>query len=642
MSSLTEEAVGGYAFRAGLRGEALALAIAISMPESSRDPSKHNTNASTGDNSYGLWQINMLGDLGPERRRQFGIARNDQLFDPATNAKAMYITSGGGSNWRPWTTFKNGAHRPYLASARIAARAVEARGGNVPGGSSSSSSSSSPAAGAGSADLGRSSDVLGGMPAGISGSYRASNMAQAFRVRGQLAARTILPDILLDGGGIDLSTDEVSEATLVVSVSGLYDYEVISLLGHETPLDWADLRLIVAGHEWGEGPGGMPALTVSARSAGAEWLRKPGLSLERSWDGMSPTEVAQLLAGEGSLRFVGEGSARRDQIVQAGAVTWGEATDEAKGTPETGWDLLQRLAKELGYWCFEAGNVLYFARPSWLVARMPTFKVHATSGLAAPSDRDPREDGLVGIPTCRRALDQDVPGHPPREVTLPMPRDRGEQVRPGMVCDFGGVAMFQGRYIVTRVSWALDGGDEPASVTIVDPKDPTPEPPEEELVGEDGLPVGTASATGAASSGGHGSALDMVTAALRQVGDEYVFGAEASASDADPDRFDCSELIEWACAQTGVTFVDGSSNQIAAIARAGLELPIAACLKIRGALLWHPGHVAISLGDGKTTVEAMGRAYGVVQGKSPGRFTRGGKIPGLSYGGVVRPTKVVL
>jgi hypothetical protein len=51
------------------------------------------------DDSYGLWQINMLGPLGPANRAQFALARDDQLFDPETNAKvarAFVVRNMGG------------------------------------------------------------------------------------------------------------------------------------------------------------------------------------------------------------------------------------------------------------------------------------------------------------------------------------------------------------------------------------------------------------------------------------------------------------------------------------------------------------------------------------------------------------------
>jgi hypothetical protein len=86
----------------GLRGLKAAIMLAISHRESSFNSQAHNTNASTGDNSYGLFQINMIGALGPARLQQFNIASNDELLDPVTAVRCMYIHSSNGTNFSPW------------------------------------------------------------------------------------------------------------------------------------------------------------------------------------------------------------------------------------------------------------------------------------------------------------------------------------------------------------------------------------------------------------------------------------------------------------------------------------------------------------------------------------------------------------
>lgn len=115
MGTLSAQAIAGYAQQAGFAGKALSTMVAIILAESSGNPLAHNTDRTTGDNSYGLAQINMIDELGPTRRAQFGITSNEQLFDPATNLRAAYIVSGGGQNFTPWSAFKSGAYIPHLA-----------------------------------------------------------------------------------------------------------------------------------------------------------------------------------------------------------------------------------------------------------------------------------------------------------------------------------------------------------------------------------------------------------------------------------------------------------------------------------------------------------------------------------------------
>lgn len=109
----------GLAKGAGFTGQNAAIMAAIAMAESSGNSRAHNQNWKTGDNSYGLWQVNMIGEMGPRRRQQFGIANNDALFDPATNAMAaaqVYKSQGFGA----WSVYNSGAYKAYLPGAQAA------------------------------------------------------------------------------------------------------------------------------------------------------------------------------------------------------------------------------------------------------------------------------------------------------------------------------------------------------------------------------------------------------------------------------------------------------------------------------------------------------------------------------------------
>jgi hypothetical protein len=99
---LTGEQLADLLTAVGFKGNAHKLAWAIAMRESRGRPLAHNTNVHTGDNSYGIFQINMLGVLGGERRDKFGITTNNELFDPVTNAEAVYYMSNGGEDFGAW------------------------------------------------------------------------------------------------------------------------------------------------------------------------------------------------------------------------------------------------------------------------------------------------------------------------------------------------------------------------------------------------------------------------------------------------------------------------------------------------------------------------------------------------------------
>lgn len=121
---LTPRQIAEYAYKAGFRGQSLTTAVAIALAESGGNPDSHNP--VPPDDSYGLWQINMYGALGPDRRRDYHLKSDAQLFDPAVNARAAWSISGHGTSFQPWSTFIYGQYRSHLGAARTAAQAVSA------------------------------------------------------------------------------------------------------------------------------------------------------------------------------------------------------------------------------------------------------------------------------------------------------------------------------------------------------------------------------------------------------------------------------------------------------------------------------------------------------------------------------------
>jgi hypothetical protein len=90
---------------AGFEGHSLRMAQAIIRLESNRRMYAHNPNHLTGDNSYGLFQINMFKDLEAQRLEQFGLSKNEDLFNPGVNARVAWEISDGGTDWSAWTTY---------------------------------------------------------------------------------------------------------------------------------------------------------------------------------------------------------------------------------------------------------------------------------------------------------------------------------------------------------------------------------------------------------------------------------------------------------------------------------------------------------------------------------------------------------
>lgn len=137
----------------------------------------------------------------------------------------------------------------------------------------------------------------------------------------------------------------------------------------------------------------------------------------------------------------------------------------------------------------------------------------------------------------------------------------------------------------------------------------------------------------------------IMTLLLLQDGDRYIFGTETDPLDPDPEAFDCSEIIQWACARAGVqpTVPDGSWIQARHCRNHNTIISVDAALNTRGALLFKfssdpfsggrpdSAHVAVSLGNGMT-FEARSTRYGVGTWAATGRgWTQAALLPGVNY-----------
>ena len=103
--------------------------IAISTAESGLNPKAHNPRYP--DDSYGLFQINMLDEpgykLGEERRQRYGLRSNEELKNPTVNAKAaLDIRNRQGLG--AWSVYTSGAYKQYLPEAQEAAKRALAGG----------------------------------------------------------------------------------------------------------------------------------------------------------------------------------------------------------------------------------------------------------------------------------------------------------------------------------------------------------------------------------------------------------------------------------------------------------------------------------------------------------------------------------
>jgi hypothetical protein len=107
---LTDKQLVGLLSTVGFKGESLKVAWAVAKKESHGRPLAYNGNRRTGDNSFGLFQVNMIGSMGADRRSQFGLDSNAELLNPVVNAQVAYHMSKGGKDWSAW----KGSHQAVV------------------------------------------------------------------------------------------------------------------------------------------------------------------------------------------------------------------------------------------------------------------------------------------------------------------------------------------------------------------------------------------------------------------------------------------------------------------------------------------------------------------------------------------------
>jgi len=113
MANLSEAQLISLAQMAGFTGENDNIAAAVALAESGGNPKAHNS--TPPDDSYGLWQINMLGSMGPARRKKYHLKSNTDLYDPATNARVAYGIYKD-SGWKAWTTYTSGKYKDKMSA----------------------------------------------------------------------------------------------------------------------------------------------------------------------------------------------------------------------------------------------------------------------------------------------------------------------------------------------------------------------------------------------------------------------------------------------------------------------------------------------------------------------------------------------
>lgn len=601
MTTLTYAQVAAVARKAGFPESELVTIVAICSAESGRRVEVKNANSSAS----GLWQILWSVHQKYDQRKL--------LSDAQYNANAAYeIYKSQGL--RAWVAYTSGAYKKYLNAARQGvAQAANVNGNpSIPASGENAATPSVTygpngpaitAAGVG-APLAASGDTSGPLTdfwirgTQVQGDFASSIIGSPTFEAGIETVPHVVFTVVDPEGGLLNSLDQQG---WFWTRGGRVTYKDLYLRMDE-------IKFEAGGHATGQ-------LTVTAADDIVYALMN--LKGSRTAAGISATEwIAQEMQIAGidpNVYFLGESVPSQSMIAR-------DESDQSgnSGTSEepSAWTTIVRLAKELGKRVFVSGRRLVFGSSAFAMQWCAPGSMRVSYHGYTEGER------FLSLPTVTRVS---VGNRQVLQLVGRVPLNRAQFFRPGVSTTMVSIPSVVGAneitMMVSNVAHTIATDTDGAEVTWIEPVDPPPQPPGS----KDGVNSGDTSADGTSGGGADGQIDRFVALALKQAGKKYVFGAEANPSDPNPRAFDCSELVEWCASQVGISpkVPDGSGAQKAHCT----PISVAEAAKTKGALLFIPGHVAISLGNGKT-IEAMNPSSGIKQGTVGNRFKTGGRIPG--------------
>jgi hypothetical protein len=121
MTALNAQQIASLLQKEGVSKEKIPTMTAIALAESSGRPQAFNPRGL--DRSYGLFQVNMYGGLGPARMKEFGLKTEKDLFNPETNIRAAKKILGS-QGLSAWSVYKGGQYKQFLPEAQKAAESL--------------------------------------------------------------------------------------------------------------------------------------------------------------------------------------------------------------------------------------------------------------------------------------------------------------------------------------------------------------------------------------------------------------------------------------------------------------------------------------------------------------------------------------
>jgi hypothetical protein len=211
-----------------------------------------------------------------------------------------------------------------------------------------------------------------------------------------------------------------------------------------------------------------PLYNLECRSKYVQLMKRD--KKPEAYRGMSAYNFAAAIADRYKMNFVGERTTKKQAIVKG----------KSNNSDDSVWTVLQSLASEQQFVCFESVGTLFFCSEKFLLGKwgderftygdlkfIPFFWPETTDPVFA-SAKD--KYILMDQPTVRRS-DDDIKA---ADGSMLVDRVNGTILRPGMTIYLGGIPDFEGLYLITDVSFQ-EGSPEPVQVQFRTPVDPKKE-----------------------------------------------------------------------------------------------------------------------------------------------------------------------
>ena len=196
------------------------------------------------------------------------------------------------------------------------------------------------------------------------------------------------------------------------------------------------------------------------------------------------TAYVAAVAKKFGLKFVGEPTTKSKQINKA----------SGENEADSVWDVIQKLAGDAKFKCFEADGTLYFASMKWLLHRWGSESIAYSHRVKINGKFVKKDVTRRYVPIMPGPYGKDFPAmkmpnmkksdNTPMEAQgdAQIERTNGVALRPGMTVFIGGIPTFTGYYLITSVNFE-ERSPNPVGIQFATPE----RRPKEKIIN---LPVG--------------------------------------------------------------------------------------------------------------------------------------------------------